>query len=318
MIDLTNVATSLPVRLYTLPPRSVKWSFLLVHTDNYTELYRRQFEHAIIDIQVHRFQRYGDYPLDFIRRYMRLCLKLASVFKDRLCVVAPDLPYDPEHFGGTRYEDNIRKTYRYHAFFRSLEPKLRVYGTQVMYVLQHRQSIETLRRSASLIYDIVKHEPEWIGLGSLCVERSPKKDALFIKEARKLFPHAWIHGFGIHLSVLKYISQAWEMNSFDSQSWEKKRRMVDMGYAGWTTFSELNSFDSDSWTRPVNNLVLKVIGATKRFSCKTEAQRVIYFTCYVARLCELCKRYDLAKEVLKTIGIETEYGSLMKYLTQSN
>ena len=314
MIDLTHIARELPVRLYTLPPRTVKWPFLLVHTDNYRELYYRQFDHVIIDIQVHRFRKLGDYPSDFIRRYMKLCLKLAEVFKDKLCVVAPDLPWDPDYFHGVRYSDNIRKTYRYHAIFRSIEPRLRQYGTEIMYVLQHRQTIDSLRKAASLLTDVVHREPEKIGIGGLCVERSPKKELMFIREARRLFPNAWLHGFGIHLGVIKYISQACEINSFDSQSWERKRALVNRGIKTWQPWRELQSFDSDSWTRPVNQLVLKVIKATKRFSCKTERQRVIYFMCYLARLCELCHRHDLAHEIYKQLGIEHEYGTILTYM----
>ena len=314
MIDLSNIARELPIKLFTLPPRSINYPFLLVHTDNYRELYTRKFDLAIIDIQVHRFVKHNDYPVDFIRRYTKLCLSLASVFKDRLVVVAPDLPYDPVHFRGAQYSDNIRKTYRYHAVFRALEPKLHQYGTQVMYVLQHRQTLESLRYSANILLDIVHREPEMIGIGSLCVERSPKRDMVFIREARKLFPKAWLHGFGIHLSTLKYISQVCEIQSFDSQSWERKRALVNRGLSNWRPWRELQSFDSDSWTRPVNQLVLKVIKATKRFSCKTERQRVIYFMCYLARLCELCYRHDLAHGIYKQLGIEHEYGTILTYM----
>jgi len=313
-IDLTHIARELPIKLFTLPPRSINYPYILVHTDNYRELYTRKFDLAIIDIQVHRFRNYPDYPSDFIKRYINLTLKLANLFKDKLIVVVPDLPYDPDYFIGSRHESNIKKTLRYAILFKNIQHMYTKHGTKLMYVLQHRQSIKSLIYCAELLRDIVRDEPEYLGVGSLCVVKSPKYVAQYIAKARKLFPKSWIHGFGIHLSTLKYISQVCEIQSFDSQSWERKRALVNRGLSNWKPWRELQSFDSDSWTRPVNQLVLKVIKATKRFSCKTERQRVIYFMCYLARLCELCRRHDLAHEIYKQLGIEHEYGTILTYM----
>ena len=274
MIDLIEIAYKLPVKFYSNNiPREIEWPYILVHTNNFNELYERNFTHAIIDIHVHRFRKHGDYPLNELINYVKLVEKLAKEFKDRITFVMPDLPYDVNYFHGVQYPYNIRKTYTYHTMFIPIARKLyRKYGTTCMLVVQHRQKFYDLEHSCEIVNDMLSYVDDnmvyAIGVGSLCVNRSPYIIADFINTVmRKL--KLKIHGFGIHLKAIEHISEY-----------------------------ERFSFDSTSWTRPVNDNVRKIVKALKRYSCKTEKQRVVYFLCYVARLCAILNYNTVAGELI--------------------
>ncbi len=317
MIDLSGIAFSLPVRFYSNTlPEEVAWPFVLVHLNDY-EVRLRQYEtfvrHVVLDINVHRFRHIGDYPMNELVRYGRVVRSLAEKYRDRICFIMPDLPWDPEgYFRGSQYSDNIRKTYTYHvAFLRYVAEACHRFGSQLMFVLQHRPikdeprvgkrkvvvdvegRLYYLRRSCAYVEDLLSvlkwdHVVYGIAVGGLCVVDSPKIIAKFLDVAFRWFPQYRIHGLGLTLSVVRYVPDVCRY-----------------------------SYDSTGWTKPVCSRVYELVKiaepwiegkfrqkelATGRrirrsFSCKTSTERTIFFLCYVARLCENLGLRGLAREV---------------------
>lgn len=290
MIDLRYVAEELPTRFYsnTLPPH-VAWSFVLVHLEDF-DIRLRQYgnfaKHIILDINVHRFRHYGDYPIGELVKYGRVVKKLAEKYRDRICFVLLDLPHDSDYFRGARYCDNIRKTYTYHtAFLKYVSDICYRTGSQMILVVQHRAfrdekgsidvagRLSSIRRSCEYVNDLLSYVRQdivyAIAIGSLCVVKTSKIIADFTLEVARRFPKLRVHGLGYSLATLDHLH----------------------------TILHRFSYDSTGWTRPVCNRVLQLIGSTKRYSCKTPKERVIYFLAYVARLCEKLRKFNLAQEL---------------------
>jgi len=60
------------MRFYTLPPQTVEWPYLLVNMRKWKELWKRSFEHAILDSGVEIFKYnpdFKDYPKSLLFRY---------------------------------------------------------------------------------------------------------------------------------------------------------------------------------------------------------------------------------------------------------
>ncbi len=279
-IDLTWVADYLPIRFYTNTlPRATKWPFVLVHLEDYTirlPQYSNFAKHIILDIHVHRFRHCNDYPLTVIKHYYMIIRKLAEKYRDRIAFVLPDLPWDPSYFTGSQYPDNVRKTYRYHVMFlRYAEDICRRTGSQVILVVQHRQSLRDAERSCIIVSDLLpmlrdESIVHAIGVGSLCVNRSAREIARYIQLVADKLPHMRVHGFGVKLNVVDYLAG------------NMLRRY---------------SFDSTSWTRPVCTRVQEILKTKKRWGCKDEHERQVYFIAFIARLAEKLKLRALAEEL---------------------
>lgn len=97
------------LRFYTLPPNDVYYPFLLVNRKNYRCLFKRKFEHAILDSGVMDFARkdVADYPKGFLNRWINEARQLQKIFNNRVWIVIPDFPddYNPGKFG-----NNVAKT----------------------------------------------------------------------------------------------------------------------------------------------------------------------------------------------------------------
>ena len=100
------------VRFYTLPPRRIQYPYVFVNFFNYKELFRRRFEHAILDTGVERLFDHGklkEYPSWFKRKYVSVCKQLTEIYGDKIWCVVPDYPDDYVH---NRIPDNVEKTLR--------------------------------------------------------------------------------------------------------------------------------------------------------------------------------------------------------------
>ncbi len=283
-IDLTWVAEYLPVRFYTNTlPRATKWPFVLVHLEDYTirlPQYSNFAKHIILDIHVHRFRHCNDYPLTVIKHYYLIIRKIAEKYRDRISFVLPDLPWDPSYFEGSKYHDNVRKTYRYHIMFlKYTEDVCRRTGSQVILVVQHRQSLHDAERSCIIVNDLLTMLRDEsivyaIGVGSLCVNKSAREIARYIQLVAGKYPHLRVHGFGVKLNTIDYLP---------------------------SNVLGRYSFDSTSWTRPVCTRVQKILGVSKRWGCKDETERQIYFVAFIARLAEKLSQHALSNELWRLI-----------------
>jgi len=278
-IDLSTIAHSLPVHFYSNDiPECITWSFWLVHTNDWHHLERVKFDHAIIDIHVHRFREYGDYPFNVLLGYWKLVEKLASKLRDKLTFTLPDLPFDPRIFHGVQYPYNVRKTYTYHTMFLRLANEMhRKYGTTCILVVQHRQSLQDAKRSCFFVQDLLSYVNEdavyAIGVGSLCINTSPKQIAQYLNAVASRFPRFRIHGFGVRMDTVRYIR-------FDLRRY---------------------SFDGTGWTRTPNSLAQYLLGQDKRHSAYTQHERVIYFLCAVLSLARNVGRVDIVQELVRII-----------------
>ena len=165
-------------------------------------------------------------------------------------------------------------------FLKIAKELYRLYGTTCILVVQHRQRVRDVEKYSLIVNDLLSYLDDAVfavGVGSLCVNRSPSKVFEFIEEVMKRV-NTRVHGFGTHLRVIYYLTI-------------------------YSSYMHRFSFDSTSWTRPVNDYVRRVIKAQKRFSCKDDRQRTVYFMCYVARLCELLNFVSTAGE-LYNLAIE--------------
>lgn len=196
------------IRLYSLPPTGVHWDYLLVNPKNYRELYRRTFEHAILDCGVSFFQKNPDakdYPEWFKREYVRLAKELSLLFGDKIWVVIPDYPddYHPGQFG-----DNVEKT------IKNIEEFVSIDGVNWVPVVQSRyMNRKSFLYSCLQLRNLLGEYPR-IAIGSICKVRSPFFAEYCCKTARAFFPDSWIHAFGLSLRALPLVHD--QINSFDS------------------------------------------------------------------------------------------------------
>jgi len=299
-IELSHIAHSLPVRFYSNDiPECITWSFWLVHTNDWHHLERVIFDHAIIDIHVHRFRHIGDYPLNVLLGYWRLVEKLASRYRDKFTFTLPDLPFDVRYFHGVQYPYNVRKTYTYHTMFLKLANEMyRRYGTTCILVVQHRQSVQDAKRSCFFVQDLLSYVDEdavyAIGVGSLCINRSPRQVADYLNVVATRFPRFRIHGFGVRIDTVRYIR-------FDLRRY---------------------SFDGTGWTRTPNSLAQYLLGQEKRHSAYTQHERVIYFLCGLIGLARNVGRLDIVQELVrileKVAGKQVPEKLLTKYVSNNS
>jgi len=203
------------MRFYTLPPRGVEWPYLLVNPRNYKELFKRKFEHAILDSGVLIFldPKIKDYPKWFIKKYPQKAKGLTEVFGDRLWVTIPDLPDDhnPGQFG-----DNVSKT------LERIEHFVTIDGVNWLPVIQSRylnrfSFLEACQRT----YDLIGDYPR-VAIGTVCKCRRLDFIEYCSIIARRFFPNSWIHAFGLTLRALPRIIGI--IDSFDSLAYSFRLR----------------------------------------------------------------------------------------------
>jgi len=196
------------MRFYTFPPDGIEYPFLLVNPRNYKALFRRKFEHAILDCGVVVFEHnpgLTDYPRNFLERWKRMAKWLTKIFGDRLWVTIPDYPddYHPGQFG-----DNVAKT------IRNIEEFIAVDGVNWLPVIQSR-FLDTFSfiESCGKVRELVGDYPR-VAIGTVCKTKNLRFIKYCCETARAFFPKSWIHAFGLTLNALPHVKDV--INSFDS------------------------------------------------------------------------------------------------------
>lgn len=229
------------MRFYSLPENKT-YPFLLVNRKNYKELFRRKFDHAIVDSGVMEFIRkeIKEYPESFLdtlnRKVSEIQQKCPS---DKVWFVIPDYPddYHPGQFG-----DNVEKTLRNIKRFLNND-------AYWLPVIQSRyQNRFSFLESAHATHDLIGDYPQ-VAIGTVCKCRKKEFITYCCQVTRKLFPHSWIHAFGLTLSALPTV-----------------KNLID-------------SFDSLAWTYP------RKPGS---HSCKNKKERIAYWEAYLIRVSEIC------------------------------
>lgn len=91
------------IKFYTLPERETFYPFLLVNRKKYKELFKRRFDHAIVDSGVMDFVHANitEYPKSFLNNWSWKANQLQQIYKDRISFVIPDYPddYNPGAMG---------------------------------------------------------------------------------------------------------------------------------------------------------------------------------------------------------------------------
>jgi len=249
----------------------------------------------MVDVRVHRFRDEPDYPKGFVLAYGEATARLAEKLRDKLIITLCDLPYDPKYFHGVQYPDNVRKTLRYHLhLLKWLEQVCRKTGSKLMLVVQHRvnkyvreeksrkpfrtlprEAELDLRKSCVLVEEILGYLKDesvvyGIAVGSLCVNKKPTLIALIVNYVGEYFRKWPIHGFGVHVGCIQYLSE------------DVRSRF---------------SIDSTGWTRP-GSLGQHMIGAYVRYSCKTMVERTVFLICELASVARYCGQESLYYELV--------------------
>jgi len=202
----------LNIRFYTFPPKRVYYPYLLVNPRNYKALFKKRFEHAILDCGVEFFKHnpdVKDYPRSFIESWKIQAKQLTKIFEDKLWIVIPDYPDD---FNPGQFGDNVNKT------IRNIEEFIAVDGVDWIVSLQSRyldpfSFFESCERVRELVGDYPR-----IAVGTVCKTNNLDFIEYCCMLARHFFPKSWIHAFGLTLKALPRIKtpSGWLINSFDS------------------------------------------------------------------------------------------------------
>lgn len=225
----------LKVQFYSLPEEH--YPYLLVNRKNYGILFKRNFEHAIIDSGVMDFvtKEVKEYPKSFLDSWAWKVSQLQMIFHEKVWFVVPDYPddYNPNQFG-----DNVLKTLENVKFFMQKQEISWLPVIQSRYLNRF-----SFLESAKATYELIGDYPR-VAIGTVC--KCKKKDFIIYccKVARKVFPHSWIHAFGLTLSALPEVANL------------------------------IDSFDSMAWTFP----------RTPGHSCKNSKERIEYWHAYVNRV----------------------------------
>jgi len=263
------------VRFYTLPPDGVDWPWLFTTMTRYKVLFKRRFEHAIIDSGVEQFFNHGrlkDYPEWYLREYKRRARYLSQIFGDRVWVVVPDYPDD--YRPGQTYEsglDNVDKTVARIEEFTAID------GVEWLPVIQSRyEDTFSFIESCHRVRELLGRYPR-LAIGTVCKARKLKWIVWCCLYARQTFPGSWLHAFGLTLSALPRLKG--RLDSFDSMVWSYHQlRPYDLEHKSWRTRAVIDSFDSTAWKGP------RRAGLPSAKSLEAKRR---YFMAYVARVREI-------------------------------
>jgi len=198
------------IRFYTLPPRGVEWPYLLVNCRNYRELFKRRFEHAILDTGVELFfdkLRLRGYPKWFLTMWRDLAKRLSKLFEGKLWVVIPDVPsdYHPSDWSNGL---NVELTLKNVEDFASID------GVDWVVVVQSRfddllSYYSSLKRTKEIVGDYPR-----IAIGTVCKTRNLRFIIEVCKATRTWFPKSHVHAFGLTLTALPMVAKY--IDSWDS------------------------------------------------------------------------------------------------------
>ena len=236
------------VRFYTLPPLKIDYPYLFVTFRQRGELFKRRFDHAIMDSNVGLFffhMKLSDYPPKFLERYVYVARIVSEAFDGRIFITIPDYPADYYVNGKPTPSsvDNVERT------LRNIERFIGIGGVNWLPVIQSRyMDTFSFIYSCNRLREIVGGDYPQIAIGTICKCGNVKWITYCCKYARKIFPGSWIHAFGLTLKVLPHV-----------------KRYID-------------SWDSTAWTFPRTH---------GRWSCKNVDEAVRYFMEYMSRIGEI-------------------------------
>jgi len=197
-------------RFYTLPPsRDIRHPWLFVTFGKRDELKVRDYEHAIMDSNVGLFFHHRglpEYPHGFFWLYEHYAKWLSKRFN--LWVVTPDYPddYNPGSLG-----DNVSRT------LANIEKFMEVKGVEWLPVIQSRfMDTFSFIDSCWRVKELIGDHPR-VAIGTVCKSRSLRWIVYCCKYARRVFPNAWIHAFGLTLGALPRVKKF--IDSWDSMAW---------------------------------------------------------------------------------------------------
>ena len=196
------------MRFYTLPPNGCEWNYLLVNPRTYKELFKRKFEHAILDsgVEIFKNKNLTEYPKSFLRKWKYQAQHLTEIFGDKLWVTIPDYPDDLAHQFGHK---NVEKT------LRNVEEFITIDGVNWIVPLQSQYlNTFSFMESCQKTKEIVGANYPRIAIGTVCKTNKLKFIEFCCKIARKTFPNSWIHAFGMTLKALPKVYKY--INSWDS------------------------------------------------------------------------------------------------------
>jgi len=250
---------------YTMPPSNVPYFFILINMNkfssqlSYVKKFRRSIEAIIIDsgVEIFRNKDIFDYPEGGQGRvdraayaYYRLKRLLGNGV--RIWVTVPDYPDDYHHrqLWLSDKETNIERTIRNINYAVDNYPDV----DWLIPIQGHNKQPKSIIRAITPLQESgILNKYNQVAIANLCVEDNTDILASTVRIARELIgKNKWIHVFGPKLRALKRI-----------------KRLID-------------SFDSTSWTRPVNSLL-------GNWSCKTQFERVLYFSAWYLRYLEVVK-----------------------------
>lgn len=250
------------MRFYTTPPKTIEHPYLMVNPRTRKILYKRSFDHAILDCGVEYFAHnpeVTDYPKSLLKNWGGLAQIQTRNWGNDIWVTIPDYPDD---LNKGQFGDNVSKT------LENVEKYLSVDNVNWIVTIQSRlhdviSFYESLQRTRQLVG---KNYPR-IAIGTVCKSRKKKFIITCMKAARKHFPDSHIHAFGVTLSYLPEISNF--IDSFDTMAWNFPRTR----FKQWSQETGLRPFPNGKienleyfWNRYIDRL--NELGVLENMGCK--------------------------------------------------
>jgi len=191
------------VRFYAYEP-PIPYPFHFTNVMRYKYFFRVEFKHGLLDCGVGVFRRGRDYPPGFLKRYEFIARQLGEIFGDRLWIVIPDYCDDYMHV-----PNNVEKT------LRNIEYFSRIDGVEWLPVIQSRYlDVESFRKSCEALKP---YRFEKLAIGAVCKTNNVEYIRKCCSIARRYFPNAWLHAFGLTLRALPAVRDL--IDSFDSSAY---------------------------------------------------------------------------------------------------
>jgi len=236
------------MRFYTLPPKEIKWPYILINANNPNKGINYILAHkpksVIIDsgVEIFRNSHIKDYPPNHIYRLIYL-FKLVRKYVNEVWVTVPDYPddYHPKALW-INGKDNIQRTVENVIKYVDEYPEV----SWLIPIQGHNEDPLSVMKSISAYEELgILDRFEYFAIANLCVS---KKLSTIVKTVNAVYlqiPNKKLHAFGISLSAVKRLR------------------------------GKLFSFDSMAWTFPRKS---------GGHSCKNEEERKVYFYAYVSRI----------------------------------
>jgi|GEM_PF-1809123 len=286
------------LRFYTLPPARIPYPFVLINANRpepglrYVIKNKKAIKGVLIDsgVEIFRDPTRKDYPPGWLNKLVRLYYRVKYYLPGAdIVVTIPDYPddYNPGSLwlpGKTNIERTFENILYCIENYNNVNWLIPIQG--------HNKNPNSIKIMINYLREagITKKFKKY-AIANLCVEKKNRIIIHTLRIAREELEDNWIHAFGI-----------------------KKNQAITSWKYGF-----IDSFDSVAWTRPdsLTFRILKELGIKKRFSCKNDWQRELYF---LAWLISLSRKVTLEKiderkyeEMLENKIYELKRRSLKKY-----